>query len=120
MEAQKQDQAYQDNPDEETSITIDISSELLNRSKVAAAKEMLSVEEYICRILEQNVLDETSFTTKKRKVITSEDIERLNQFREQLSRETKGHVFDSTEMLRQEREKRTHYLMGEKDVYDEE
>ena len=54
--------------------------------------------------------------------VTSEAIERLHKFREELIQETKGELFeDSAEMLRQEREKRTKQLMqAAKGQYDEE
>jgi hypothetical protein len=49
--------------------------------------------------------------------VTREAIERLIRIREQIMQDRQRKPFseDSTEILRQEREKRTRYLMGEED-----
>ena len=111
---------YAKNPKKRSRITFDVSPELRRRIKMAAAQIDLSVGEYLARILEQTVPNEPPATIQKGHPITKEAIERLKQFREELIRETNGHVFeDSAELIRREREKRTRYLMGETDVYDE-
>jgi hypothetical protein len=125
MEEQKQDLDKQNNQEEnledDSSIIIDVSPNLLHRIEVAAAKNGLSIGEYLAHILEQNVPDESATTARqRRRPITKESIERLMRTREEISRETNGRIFpDSAEILREEREKRTRYLMGETDVYDE-
>ena len=97
-----------------TRITIDVSPEMRRRIKMAALQNDLSVGEYIGRILDENVPDETPATRIQGHPVTREAIERLHRFREELIKETNGVLFeDSTEILRQEREKRTRYLMGE-------
>ena len=70
--------------------------------------------------------DETNEPRLRERPVTREAIERLLKFREELIQETNGQLFeDSAEILRQEREKRTEYLMqvlsGEygKDPYEE-
>ncbi len=49
---------------------------------------------------------------QQRRPVTKEAIERLQKFREELMEGRNGELFeDSTEILRQEREKRTQHLM---------
>jgi hypothetical protein len=46
--------------------------------------------------------------------LTQEGVDRLRRFHEQLKAETNGILFDdSTELVRQMREERSRYLMGE-------
>ncbi len=95
-------------------ITFDVTPELRRRIKLAALHDNLSVGEYVSRILEQVVPEEASLTQRQWHPVTREAIERLLKFREELIQETHGHLFeDSAQVLRQEREKRTRYLMGE-------
>ena len=96
-------------------ITIDItiSRELYRRMRVAANQNNLSLNEYIERILGETVPDEASLTERQHRPITREAIERLRAISEQIMQDRGGKPFeeDSTELLRQEREKRTRYLM---------
>jgi hypothetical protein len=103
-----------DNAKKRTRITIDVSPEMRRRIKMAALQNDLKVGEYIGRILEENVPDEVLPKRIQGHPVTREAIERLLRFREELIKETNGVLFeDSTEILRQEREKRTRHLMGE-------
>ena len=103
-----------DNAKKRTRITIDVSPEMRRRIKMAALQNDLKVGEYIGRILEENVPDEVPAKRIQGHPVTREAIERLLRFREELIKETNGVLFeDSTEILRQEREKRTRHLMGE-------
>lgn len=103
-----------DNAKKRTRITIDVSPEMRRRIKMAALQNDLKVGEYIGRILEENVPDEVPAKRIQGHPVTREAIERLLRFREELIKETNGVLFeDSTEILRQEREKRTRYLMGD-------
>ena len=103
-----------ENTKKRTRITIDVSPEMRRRIKMAALQNDLSIGEYVGRILEQIVPDETLFKERQHHPVTREAIERLLRFREELIKETNGVLFeDSAEILRQEREKRTRYLMGE-------
>ncbi len=121
MAIRKQD--FHDNDDDDdqaekarkrTRITIDVSPEMRRRIKMAALQNDLSLGEYIGRILEQNVPEEAPAKRIEGHPVTREAIERLLRFREELKKETNGILFeDSAEILRQEREKRTRYLMGE-------
>jgi hypothetical protein len=119
MAVRKQD--FHDDDDEQTEnarkrtrITIDVSPEMRRRIKMAALQNDLSIGEYVGRILEQIVPEEALFKERQHRPVTREAIERLLSFREELIKETNGVLFeDSAEILRQEREKRTRYLMGE-------
>ncbi|TMD63240.1 MAG: hypothetical protein E6I91_13530 [Chloroflexi bacterium] len=103
-----------DNAKKRTRITIDVSPEMRRRIKMAALQNDLKVGEYIGRILEENVPDEVPAKRIQGHPVTREAIERLLRFREELIKETNGVLFeDSTEILRQEREKRTRHLMGD-------
>jgi hypothetical protein len=105
-----------DNARKRSRITIDISPEMRRRIKIAALQNDLSISEYLGRILEDVVPKETPVKNREWRPVNREAIERLRIFREELERETNGIVFeDSTEILRQEREKRTRYLMGEEE-----
>ena len=111
--------AHANNPKKRVRITFDVTPGLRRRIKWAALQNDLSIGEFLGNILDQVVPDEASITKRQRQPVTPEALEKLLQFREELIRETNGHVFeDSTEILRREREKRTRHLMGE-DVYDE-
>ena len=111
---QDEDDDMGDNAKKRTRITIDVSPEMRRRIKMAALQNDLKVGEYIGRILEENVPDEVPAKRIQGHPVTREAIERLLRFREELIKETNGVLFeDSTEILRQEREKRTRHLMGE-------
>ena len=109
------DDEQKENARKRTRITIDVSPEMRRRIKMAALQNDLSIGEYVGRILEQIVPDETPAKRIQGHPITREAIERLRQLREEIMRDRQGKPFseDSTEMLRQEREKRTRQLMGE-------
>src|SRR5712691_9268219 len=66
--------------------------------------------------------DETNEAQVRRRPVSREAFEHLLRFREELIKETNGHIFeDSVEILRQEREKRTKQLMqAATGQYDEE
>lgn len=65
-------------------------------------------------ISNQPIPGESSMKRLHRRPITSETIENLRQFREQLMKENNGRLFeDSTELIRQQREERTRQLTGE-------
>ena len=106
-------------PKARSHITIDItvSRELYRRIRLAANQNNLSLNEYIERTLGEVVPDEASLTQQEHRPITREAIKRLRAIREEIMRDRGGKPFeqDSTELLREEREKRTRQLMGEDD-----
>lgn len=103
-----------ENPKKRSRIAFDVNPALRRRIKMAAARNDLSIGEYLGPILEQFVPDEPATPSQRGYSISDEAFDQLMRFREELKCETNGHVFDnSSEILRQEREKRTRYLMGE-------
>src|SRR5436190_4990023 len=105
-----EDEDMGDNAKKRTRITIDVSPEMRRRIKMAALQNDLSVGEYIGRILEQNVPDETTKTLQRRPA-TRMMLEELRQVRDAIMQDRKGQPFeDSTEMIRQMREDRSKEL----------
>ncbi len=95
-------------------ITFDVSPELRRRIKLAALQDNLSVGEYVSRILEEAVPEETSTVERKWHPIPDDFLERVYRVRERVIQDSKGELFeDSTELIRQMREERTRELMGE-------
>ncbi len=95
-------------------ITFDVAPELRRRIKLAALQKDLTVGEYISRILEQTLPEETSTTQKQWRPLPDDFLEQVYRVREQVIKDSKGEPFeDSTELIRQMREERTHELMGD-------
>jgi len=108
------DDEQRDNAKKRSRITIDLSPELRRRIKMAALQNDLPISEYVGRILEQTVPDEASATQRQWKPIPEDFLEQVHRVREQVIKDSKGEIFeDSTELIRQMREERTRYLMGE-------
>lgn len=96
---------------ERTRITIDVSPELRQRIRLAAFQNDISISEYVSNILEQAVPDQETISLEKRHPIPPEFLEQLFRLREQIFRESNGHIFeDSAEAVRRMREERTKYL----------
>ena len=94
-----------------STFTIDLSRGLQRRIKLAALENNLSISEYIERILDEAVPDETSATQQAGQPITREAIERLRRLREQILQDRDGRPFeDSAELIRQMREERSREL----------
>jgi hypothetical protein len=93
-------------------LMIDISPELRRRIKIAAAKQDLSIREYVESILDQAVPSEDPHTKKLLPhAVRPESLQRLLRTREQIIHERQGRPFtDSTELIRQMREERSEYL----------
>lgn len=92
-------------------ITIDVSPEMRRRIKMAALKNDLSISEFIGKILEQSVPDDTNVMEQEEHPVTPEFLEQVYRVRERIMRESKGKLFeDSAELLRQQREERIQYL----------
>jgi|SRR5579859_5032360 len=103
-----------ENSKKRSRITFDVSPELRRRIKVAALQNDLSIGEYLGRILEQAVPDEAKVTHRQWRPIPEDFLEQVHRVREQVIQDSKGEIFeDSTELIRQMREERTRYLMGE-------
>lgn len=92
-------------------ITFDVDHQLRKRIKVAAAKNNQSISEYLGHLLEELIPSETELEEQARHPLPSDFMEGIYKVREQVIRESKGHLFeDSAEALRRLREERTHYL----------
>jgi uncharacterized protein (DUF1778 family) len=111
-------QVFDENEDEQplkkakrSRITIDVSPEMRRRIKMAAARNDLSISDYLGGVFEVNIPDEESVVQREGQPITQEAIERLRRIRKQILQDHQGKLFeDSTEMIRQMREERTQYL----------
>lgn len=96
---------------EHTRITIEVSPELRQRIKLAAFQNDISISEYVSNILEQIIPDEETLKLEKRHPVPPDFLEQLLRLRQQIFRESKGHIFeDSAEVLRQMREERIREL----------
>jgi Antitoxin ParD len=94
-------------PGKRSRLMIDISPELLQRIKIAAAQKNFSIREYIEDILNQAVPSEK----RERGRLNRAAIEDLLKTREEILHERQGKPFsDSTELIRQMREERSEYL----------
>lgn len=79
--------------------------------RVAAAENGVSISEYVERILEEAVSDERVVEEQARHPVPPDMLEKIYQIREQILRESKGHIFeDSAEAVRRMREERTREL----------
>ena len=110
----EQNQPIDDDTDNRSSIskfTIDLSWGLQRRIKLAALKNNLSISEYVERILDEEVPEETGTTQQAGQPVTRETIARLRRLREQIWEENNREFFeDSTELIRQMREERSREL----------
>ena len=93
-------------------LMIDISPDLLQRIKIAAANKEISIQEYVEDILNQVVPTEDDHMKKRQPhPVSRESLQRLLQTIEQISQDRQGQPFtDSTELIRQMREERSDYL----------
>jgi hypothetical protein len=98
---------YNKLPGKQPRLIIDISPDLLQRIKIAAANKKVSIQEYV-----ENILDQVVPSKKReRGRLNSAAIEDLLKTREEILHERQGKPFtDSTELIRQMREERSNYL----------
>ena len=95
------------NDEQESDLLIRIHPQLHRKIILEAAKANLSVQDYVERILEQNVSQE------RERGLNKEAIDDLFRLREQIKRNHPGQVFeDSAEQLHQIREERMRELEG--------
>lgn len=89
-------------------ITIDVSPELRKRIKKVASELDVSISEYLGRIIEEAVPEETSLLQLEKKPLTREKLERVLKVREEIIAHTGGYTYEnSTEVVRQMREERS-------------
>jgi len=102
---------HQYDDDRTGELMINIAPTLRRRIKIAAAQSGLSVKEYVERILEQTVPDETNSVERRVGGLNPAAVAKLLQTREAIIRAHPGQVFeDSAELIRQAREERTREL----------
>ncbi|MBV9256965.1 MAG: hypothetical protein JO215_02990 [Ktedonobacteraceae bacterium] len=94
----------------ETNITLEISPAIQRRIQKAADENHLSVEEYLERILEQVEKDDVALQTPE-KPLTQEKLAGIFRAMEEIRQHTQGQVFDDpVEVIRQMREERSREL----------
>ena len=92
-------------------FTIDLSQGLQRRIRLAASQNGLSISEYVERILDEVVPEETGITKRVGQPVSRESIERLRRLREQIWEEHNREFFeDSAELIHQMREERSREL----------
>ncbi len=92
-------------------ITFDVSPELRRRIKVAAAQNNLSIGDFLGRIIEQELPDETTLAPRQRRPPTQKMLDELNQISDLIMEDRNGKLFeDLTEEIRQMREERSQEL----------
>jgi len=95
-------------------LVIDVDDETRRKIKIIAARKDMSVTRYVINAVNQAMAHEIIEEEPVGQPVTREAIDRLQQFHERLARETHGELFDDmTEVIREMREERTKYLMGE-------
>lgn len=99
-------------PKKRTRIMIDVSPELRRRIKLAAAREDVTIRDYLERIIEAAVpAAAPAEQVSGRRPLSKEHIEQLRAFQRQLAEEHPGVIFeDSAEAIRKMREERTAHL----------
>jgi hypothetical protein len=96
---------------EQAQLTIGIDPTLLRRIEKVASEHNLSVDEYLGQILDLIVPKEVSTTEQQWSPPNREALEGLQRVRKLIMQDRQGKPFeDSTEMIRQMREERSHYL----------
>lgn len=94
-----------------TRIMIDVSPELRRRIKLAAAREDVTIREYLERIIEEAVPMAPAEQQPEYAPISKEYVEGLRQFQQYLAQKYPGVIFeDSADVVRRMREERTEYL----------
>src|SRR5205809_7560748 len=76
-------------------ITFDVAPELRRRIKLAALQKDLTVGEYVSRILEEAVPEETSTAQRQRHPVTRKTLEAFEKISEKIMRERNGKLFDN-------------------------
>ncbi len=110
----EENQPIDDNTDYRSRIsifTVDLSRGLQRRIRLAASQNDLSISEYLERILDEAVPEETGITQRERRYLTPDLLQAALEVRKQIMEHTNGEIFeDSTELIRQMREERSREL----------
>lgn len=97
-------------------LTFDVAPDLRRRIKMAAVKNNLTLNEYLGQVLDEVVPVEEEITQTKHqeRPVTRKTLDKVNEISQRILKERNGKPFENTtEMIRQMREERTRYLMGE-------
>lgn len=97
-------------------LTFDVTPDLRRRIKLAAVKDNLTLNEYLGQVLEEVVpVEEDIMQTKhQERPVTRKTLDKVNEISQRILKERNGKPFENTtEMIRQMRDERTRYLMGE-------
>lgn len=96
---------------EQTQLAFGVDPALLQRIENVASEHGLSVEDYLRQLLELVVPKETHAVQRPHHVVPDDIMEQVYRVREQVIRDSKGHIFeDSAEVLREQREERSQDL----------
>lgn len=97
-------------------LTFDVTPELRRRIKLAALNHNQTLNEYLGKVLDEAVPAEEEIvqTQHQERVVTRKTLDKVNEISQRILKERNGRPFENTtEMIRQMREERTRYLMGE-------
>lgn len=95
-------------------LTFDVAPDLRRRIKMAAVKNNLTLNEYLGQVLDEVVPVEEAIIQTKYRPVTKKTLEAVDRIRERLMQGREENFFgDSVESIRQMREERTKYLMGD-------
>ena len=97
-------------------LTFDVAPDLRRRIKLAAINNNLTINEYLGQVLDDVVpAEEAIMQTKlQERPVTRKTLDKVNEISQRILKERNGKPFENTtEMIRQMREERTRYLMGE-------
>lgn len=97
-------------------LTFDVAPDLRRRIKLAAINNNLTLNEYLGQVLDEvvPVEEEILQTQHQERTVTRKTLDKVNEISQRILKERNGKPFENTtEMIRQMRDERTRYLMGE-------
>ena len=95
-------------------LTFDLDDGLRRRIKLQALKNDLTINEYLTRVLDDVVPVEESYEEEQWRPVTQKTLDLVDKIRAELMEGREGKPFeDSVETIRQMREERTKYSLGE-------
>lgn len=110
------DHAETENAKKRVRLTFDVAPDLRRRIKLAAINNNLTLNEYLGQVLDEvvPVEEEILQTQHQERTVTRKTLDKVNEISQRILKERNGKPFENTtEMIRQMREERTRYLMGE-------
>src|SRR5579863_777027 len=110
------DHAEAENTKKRVRLTFDVAPDLRRRIKLAAINNNLTLNEYLGQVLDEVVPVEEDImqTQHQERTVTRKTLDKVNEISQRILKERNGKPFENTtEMIRQMREERARYLMGE-------